>query len=48
MANNLLDQKYSTSGIMATNATTFQQERFIVPAAGIAIYGGLSYRFEGL
>jgi iron complex outermembrane receptor protein len=48
MANNLLDQKYSTSGIIATNATTFQQERFIVPAAGIAIYGGLSYRFEGL
>lgn len=48
LANNLLDQKYSTSGIIATNASTSQQERFIVPAAGVAIYGGLSYRFEGL
>lgn len=48
MVNNLLDQKYSTSGIIATNLTTFQQERFIVPAPGVAIYGGLSYRFEGL
>jgi iron complex outermembrane recepter protein len=48
LVNNLLDQKYSTSGIIGTNATTSQQERFIVPAAGIAIYGGLSYRFEGL
>ena len=48
LVNNLLDQRFSTSGIIATNATTLQQERFIVPAAGIAIYGGLSYRFEGL
>ena len=49
MVNNLLDQKYSTSGIIAANASNgFQQERFVVPAPGIAIYGGLSYRFEGL
>ena len=48
MASNLLDQKYSTSGIIALNASNgFQQERFVVPAPGIAIFGGLSYRFEG-
>jgi outer membrane receptor protein involved in Fe transport len=47
---NILDQKYSTSGILAANNLTGGGaiERFFVPAPGIAIYGGLSYRFEGL
>jgi TonB-dependent siderophore receptor len=50
MVNNMLDQKYATSGIMAINALTGggALERFVVPAPGIAIYGGLSYRFEGI
>ena len=50
MVNNLLDQKYATSGTIASNTLTGggAQERFIMPAPGIAIYGGLSYRFEGL
>ncbi len=49
MLNNILDQKYSTSGILASNALTGGGaiERFIVPAPGIAIYGGLSYTFNG-
>ena len=50
MINNMLDQKYSTSGIMAVNVLTGggALERIVVPAPGIAFYGGLSYRFEAL
>jgi iron complex outermembrane receptor protein len=48
MMNNLLDQKYSTSGIIAANNLTGggATERFVVTAPGIAIFGGLSYKFE--
>jgi iron complex outermembrane receptor protein len=48
MVNNILDQTYSTSGIIFPNVLTGggAVERFVVPAPGIAIYGGLSYRFE--
>ena len=47
--NNLLDQTYSTSGIIAANNLTGggSVERFVIPAPGIAVFGGLSYRFEG-
>ena len=50
MLNNLLDQRYSTQGIIFANNLTGggNVERFIVPAPGIANFGGLSYRFEGL
>jgi iron complex outermembrane receptor protein len=51
MLNNILNQKYSTSGTIAVNTKTgngVDPEQFVVPAPGIAIYGGLSYRFEGL
>lgn len=50
MLNNMLDQRYSTQGIIAANNLTGggNVERFVVPAPGIAIYAGLSYRFEGL
>jgi len=50
MLNNILDQGYSTSGIIAANNLTGggDVERFVVPAPGIAVYGGLSYRFEGM
>ena len=46
---NLLDQKYYTSGIIANNTLTGggAAERFVMPAPGIAFYGGLSYRFDG-
>jgi iron complex outermembrane recepter protein len=41
MLNNILNQKYYTSGILFP-------EQFVVPAPTVAVYGGLSYRFEGL
>jgi iron complex outermembrane recepter protein len=44
MVNNILDQKYFNFGIMGVNAGAL--ERFVMPAPGIAFYGGLSYRFE--
>jgi len=48
--NNILDQKYSTFGIIAPNTLTGggAPERFVMPAPGMSVYGGLSYRFEGL
>lgn len=48
MVLNILDQRYFTSGIIAANNLTGggAVERFVVPAPGIAVYGGLSYRFE--
>ena len=48
LMNNIWDQKYFTSGILAANILTGggATERFVVPAPGIAVYGGLSYRFE--
>ena len=50
MLNNIFDQKYSTSGILASNVLTGggTTERFVVPSPGIAIYGGLSYTFNAL
>jgi iron complex outermembrane receptor protein len=51
MLNNILNQKYATSGTMAGNTITgtgLVPEPFVVPAPTFAIYGGLSYRFEGL
>ena len=51
MLNNILNQKYSTSGTIAVNTKTgngVDPEQFVVPAPTFAIYGGLSYRFEGL
>lgn len=49
MVNNVFDQHYFTSGIIAANNLTPAGaiERFVVPAPGIAFWGGLSYRFEG-
>jgi hypothetical protein len=50
MLNNMLDQRYFTQGIIAANNLTGggNVERFVVPAQGISVYGGVSYRFEGL
>ncbi|HSF66385.1 MAG TPA: TonB-dependent receptor [Nitrospiraceae bacterium] len=50
MLNNILDEGYYTSGIMASNTLTGggRVERFVMPAPTIAVYGGVSYRFEGL
>jgi len=44
MVNNVLDQKYFQWGIISANAGAV--ERFVMPAPGIAFYGGLSYRLE--
>ncbi len=46
--NNLLDNNYFTSGIYAANRITGggATQQFVVPAPGIGIFGGLSYRFE--
>lgn len=46
--NNLLDNNYFTSGIYAANRITGggATQQFVVPASGIGIFGGLSYRFE--
>jgi outer membrane receptor protein involved in Fe transport len=44
MVNNILDQKYFQWGVISANAGAV--ERFVMPAPGIAFYGGLSYRFE--
>ncbi len=48
MINNILDTEYFTSGIFANNNITGvgASEAFVVPAPAIALYGGLSYRFE--
>ena len=50
MLNNMLDQKYSTFGTLATNTLTGggAEERFVVPAPTFAVFIGLGYRFEGL
>ena len=50
MLNNILDQKYWTSGILASNVLTGggATERFVTPSPGIAIYGGVSYTFNAL
>ena len=50
LLNNILNRKYSTSGTMASNTLTGggALEQFVMPAPTFAIYGGLSYRFEGL
>ena len=49
MLNNMLDQKYSSFGTIASNTLTGggAQERFVVPVATFSLYAGLSYRFEG-
>jgi len=48
MLNNMLDQKYSSFGTIASNTLTGGgvQERFVVPAPTFSFYAGLSYRFE--
>jgi iron complex outermembrane recepter protein len=49
MVNNMLNNQYFTFGSFSTNNLTGggMQERFVVPAPGVAVYGGLSFRFEG-
>ena len=49
MINNLLNNHYYTFGsTVVTNFLTGAIDQFVMPAPGIAAYGGLSYRFEGL
>jgi outer membrane receptor protein involved in Fe transport len=51
LLNNLTNNHYFTFGSIARNTITgngMDPERFVIPAPSIAVYGGLSYRFEGL
>ena len=50
LLNNLTNNHYYTFGSIASNTLTGNGglERFVVPAPNIAVYGGLSYQFEGL
>ncbi len=47
---NMTDSEYFTSGIYAANVLTGGGlvEAFVVPAPSIAVFGGLSYRFDSL
>jgi iron complex outermembrane receptor protein len=49
MLNNMLDQKYSSFGTIASNTLSpgGAQERFVVPVPTFSLFAGLSYRFEG-
>jgi hypothetical protein len=50
LLNNLTNNRYFTFGSINRNTLTgtgLDLERFVIPAPGIAVYGGLSYRFEG-
>lgn len=47
MGNNIFDNKYETRGILATNPATSSLDQFLVPAPGIGVFVGVSYRFEG-
>jgi iron complex outermembrane receptor protein len=51
LLNNLTDNRYVTFGSLSRNTLTgtgLNPERFVVPGPSISVYGGLSYRFEGL
>lgn len=50
LLNNLTNNQYYTFGSIASNTLTGNGglERFVIPAPNIAVYGGLSYQFEGL
>ena len=49
LINNLLNNHYYTWGsTVVTNFLTGATDQFVMPAPGIAAYGGLSYRFDGL
>ena len=49
LGTNLTNQRYYSSGIIATNTLTGggALQQFVVPVPTLAVYGGLSYRFEG-
>jgi len=44
---NALDRKYESRGILATDPVTFGPQRFLMPAPGISVNGGVRYRFLG-
>ena len=49
LGTSLTNQRYYSSGIIATNTLTGggALQQFVVPVPTLAVYGGLSYRFEG-
>jgi hypothetical protein len=40
------EPQYETLGRLAFNFATSATEAFMVPAPGIGVFGGLSYRFD--
>lgn len=51
LLNNITNNQYYTFGSISPNTLTgssLTPVQFVIPAPSIAVYGGLSYRFEGL
>ena len=46
-ADNLLDRRYETRGILGTNTNTFGLERYVIPAPGISFSTGVRVRVGG-
>jgi hypothetical protein len=44
---NLLDRRYETRGILGKNPTTSLLDRFVLPAPGLAVSGGVRVRVGG-
>lgn len=42
---NMLDHRYKTRGILATNPANSRKDAFFVPAPGFSVTAGVSYRF---
>lgn len=43
---NVLDSDHQARGILSTNPGTGDMDRFLVPAAGVSVRAGISYRFS--
>jgi iron complex outermembrane receptor protein len=46
-ADNLLDRRYETRGILGTNTSTFGLERYVTPAPGVSFSTGVRVRVGG-
>ncbi|MFA5140820.1 MAG: TonB-dependent receptor [Elusimicrobiota bacterium] len=45
-ADNILDKRYQTRGILASNPTTWDKDVYVVPAPGISVFATLRWRWE--
>lgn len=46
-ADNLLDRRYETRGILGTNPSTFGRERYLIPAPGVSFSAGVRVKVGG-